>query len=363
MTQIADLAFYVFHTPIARPEGNGVTLWTERKAVLVRMITATGAIGLGEAWAPANAIEPLIAIVRKAMRVCRGLDVDQIAQATGASGWIADSLRGALDTAWNDAAAREAGLPLARHLHSGSTRAFHVYASGGLYAATKSNAELAREMADAVRAGFTVVKMKVGALAPELDLARIRAVRSAIGDAALVVDALSRLASNDAPTAIARFADEGVAAVQAPIALDRIDDAIALAARAPISLWFGEAEGDIARLERLADGPDSLIVQINPARIGGMRSAMALARRARRNQPRATLQCHATAVLQAACFHLAAVAECFMHAEFHRFHTHLQECMPHAMHDVRDGMIALSDEPGLGFDLPLDDPRLTRIAG
>lgn len=360
--RIDTLEIIAYRAPFERPEGNGVTLWTERRAALVRLTTPDGFVGLGEAWAPANAIEPVLAhLAALAPRLMGGALADAVATAAtmeAPADWIAASAGSAIDMACADAMARGAGEPLWRFC--GGRAQVDVYASGGLYAPHKDRAALAAELAGYVAVGFTTVKMKVGTLTLDDDLLRVASARRAIGDATLVVDALSRLARDDALDAVRRFADSGAMAVQAPITSDDVDGLAALAQASPVALWVGEADHDVGLFERLARLPRPPWLQLNPALAGGTRVS-ALAERLG-GRTHVTLQCHATAVLQAASLHLAGSADAIAHAEFHMFHRHLHDLLPASARLVRGGRVTLGDEPGLGFDLPREDPRLGLVA-
>lgn len=346
-----------FHAPIASPAGNGVTLWRERRAALLRLEDEDGHVGLGEAWAPSNDTGPVLdALARIAAGARAGSPPPPIAGA-GAEDDVARACASAWSLARADLAARAAGLPLWAHL--GGHARVAAYASGGLYADGKDEGALAAEMAGFVEAGFTRVKMKLGALPLAADCLRIAAVRRAVGDAVhLVVDALSRHDRRSAPEAVARYAGAGADAVQAPMPLDDLDGLAALAAGSPVPLWLGEAVGAQATWHRLAaiDGP--LVLQVNPALAGGA-GVLELARALGRP---VTLQCHATAVLQAACLHLAGAMPLAVDVEHHRFHRHLHDLLPASARELRDGHVVLDDRPGLGFDLPPGDPRLVRLA-
>lgn len=369
--RIAIIEVFEYRAPFARPEGNGVTLWRERRAVLLRVTTNTGAVGLGEGWAPANGIDPLLEALVSNVGVCLGSDGEEAARRLRATlgcrcpDWTVEAALGALDLAWVDAQARERGVPLWSLLtgdSSGMAPRVAVYASGGLYAADKGLDDLAGEMAAAIGRGFTTVKMKVGALPLEQDLARIAAVRTAVGSAKIVVDALSGLPFAEAAARITRFANAGACAVQAPIGLESADQLVALAASAALPIWIGEASADIGLFDRVSAAARPAWIQLNPARVGGISTARTLARRYRRQPPGVTLQCHATAVLQTACLHLAAASADVAHAEFHLFHRHLHEWMPAALHHVIDGVVTLGAEPGLGITLPDHDSRLRLVA-
>lgn len=343
-----------FRAPIAAPEGNGVTLWRERRAALLRIEGENGRVGLGEAWAPANAIDPVLRALAAAAPGVR--ETAAPPHADDAADDATRACASAYALALADLGARMAGQPLWAHL--GGRPRVAAYASGGLYAEDKGEAGLAAEMADHAAAGFTRVKMKVGALPLDEDCRRIVAVRRAVGDAVeIVVDALSRHDRRSVVTAVTRYAEAGAAAVQAPMPLDDVEGIAALAAATPVPLWLGEANGVPACWRRLAAIEGPLVLQVNPALNGGAPIA-ALARAMDRPL---TLQCHATAVLQAACLHLAGTAPQIADAEYHCFHRHLQELMPEAARRVREGHVNLGDHPGLGFDLPAGDPRLSIV--
>lgn len=346
---------FAFHAPIASPAGNGVTLWRERRAALLRLESGDGHVGLGEAWAPANAVAPVLRALAASASCAR--DAAMPPQLREAHDDVARACASAWSLALADLGARAAGRPLWAHL--GGQARVAVYASGGLYADGKDEGALAAEMAQCAAAGFTRVKMKVGALALDADCRRIAAVRRAVGDpVAVVVDALARHDRHSAIAAVARYAQAGAAAVQAPMPLDDLEGLAALAAASPVPLWLGEANGAPALWRRLAAIGGQLVLQVNPALAGGP----AIASLARALGRPVTLQCHATAVLQAACLHLAGAAPQIVDVEYHRFHRHLHELLPTAARHVRDGHVVLDDRPGLGFDLPEDDPRLTRVA-
>ena len=88
---------------------------------------------------------------------------------------------GVIDMAVWDAVAKIAGKPLYRLLAErfGSEQPHEkvfVYAAGGYYYPGKGLAELQREMQRYLDAGYTVVKMKIGAVSLAEDMRRIEAV-------------------------------------------------------------------------------------------------------------------------------------------------------------------------------------------
>ncbi len=115
------------------------------------------------------------------------------------------SALGAFDMALWDIAGKAAGLPLFRMLGGGGALV-PVYGSSGSLGTSK--ADLVREMEAYAAAGFRAVKMKVGL--PDLadDLARVAAVRRAIGpQVRLILDANQRWSAREAIRAGMRLAE------------------------------------------------------------------------------------------------------------------------------------------------------------
>lgn len=112
------------------------------------------------------------------------------------SGWrhptsAGDSIRAMsrIDIALWDIVGKVVGQPVYRLL-GGDRDRVPAYAAGGYYEPGKGLDELQREMEGYVEMGYKAVKMKVGRVSLEEDLARVKAVREAIGeDVDLMVDA------------------------------------------------------------------------------------------------------------------------------------------------------------------------------
>jgi L-alanine-DL-glutamate epimerase-like enolase superfamily enzyme len=94
----------------------------------------------------------------------------------------------AIDGALWDALGKVAGLPLYRLL-GGARDRVPVYHSGGLWLSLSTD-ELVRQAGSFLAQGFRAMKMRLGSPEPADDIARVRAVREAVGpDIALMADA------------------------------------------------------------------------------------------------------------------------------------------------------------------------------
>ncbi|MGA3287799.1 MAG: mandelate racemase/muconate lactonizing enzyme family protein [Bacteroidota bacterium] len=113
---------------------------------------------------------------------------------------------GTIDMAVWDAIAKIAGKPLYRYLadryrNGKADSKVWVYAAGGYYYPGKDMTALKNEMKSYRDSGYTVVKMKIGAVSLDEDIRRIEAVLEVVGDGKfLAVDANGRF---DLETAIA----------------------------------------------------------------------------------------------------------------------------------------------------------------
>jgi L-alanine-DL-glutamate epimerase-like enolase superfamily enzyme len=103
----------------------------------------------------------------------------------------------AIDNALWDLRGKAAGLNVA-HLIGACRPTVPIYASGGLWLGTKIDA-LQNEARGFVERGFRAMKTRVGPTDPEQMVARVRAVREAIGpDIALMVDANQQMSVKQA---------------------------------------------------------------------------------------------------------------------------------------------------------------------
>ncbi len=103
----------------------------------------------------------------------------------------------ALDGALWDLLGKTAGLPLYRLL-GGARDRVPAYHSGGLWL-SRSDGELVAEAERFAAAGFKAMKMRLGHADPRVDIARVRAVRQAIGpEIRLMADANQGLSESQA---------------------------------------------------------------------------------------------------------------------------------------------------------------------
>ncbi|HEV8256904.1 MAG TPA: mandelate racemase/muconate lactonizing enzyme family protein [Casimicrobiaceae bacterium] len=358
--RIVRVAVLEFYRRLDGRSWNPTMRWHERRAPLLVLETDAGLCGVGEAWSRQPEIALVLdylaercasALVGRDPKAREQILAELAALPAPAMPWVAAAAASAVDIALWDLAAQANAQPLWREL-GGDDGRVPVYASGGLYRDGASAADLVREFRDHVDQGFTIAKMKIGALPLDADLGRVRAVRDAVGDRLVLwVDAVNQLTRASAPAWCAGLARLGVVAIQAPLPFDDVAGMAALNA-GQLGVVAAEAEHREEMFVALLEANAVSHLQYCLGLCGGLSGAMRLDALAAEHHVTSTPQCFSTAVLQAASLHLGAARENVVAVEFHRFHDHLAAALPSAMRTITSGCVQLDDEPGLGVGPP-----------
>ncbi|WP_395666235.1 enolase C-terminal domain-like protein [Methylocella sp.] len=231
--------------PTDAPEADGTFAWRKTTLVVVT-VEAGGVRGLGYTYSA----EASVGLVKDTLAAAlHGRDVFDIPHChrlmlnavrnMGRSGLAATAIS-AVDAALWDLKAKLLGLPLV-DLLGRAREEVPIYGSGGF--TSYDDAQLTRQLAGWVeRDGCRAVKMKIGA-DPEDDPRRVRVARSAIGDAALFVDANGALSVKKALRFADIFAAEaGVAWFEEPVSSDDLDGLAQVRAGAPSCMDIAAGE-------------------------------------------------------------------------------------------------------------------------
>lgn len=258
-----------------------------------------------------------------------------------------------IDIALWDIKAQAADLPLYKLL-GGHRASVPAYASGGYYGPDgKAWIEgLVEEMTGYFDLGYAAVKMKIGGLTLEEDVARVRAVREALQDVRIMLDANS---AYDVPAAIeaARaFEPFDIYWLEEPTAwFDPVFGLARVGSATTIPLASGERELHRFGCRDLVDHTPIRFLQFDCTRAGGISEWLRVAAYASAHgvlmAPHHDPQIHG---------HLLAAVP----------NGHIQEVFPNAVRDplwsrlfveqprVLDGELILADRPGLGVTLDRD---------
>ena len=357
-TVIARVDVHVFRAPIATPVVNAFGTMRNRPMALVSIEDADGITGFGEIWCNfpvvgaehrarllASVLAPLVVgktVADPATEYARlaSAVASQVLQ-TGEPGPFSACLA-ALDQAMHDLAARRAGVPLWRYL--GGTRNFvPVYASG-------LGPDGAEPLAQhAWQRGFRAFKLKVG-FGRDRDLANLRALRESLPDSAmLMIDANQAWSPDEAHAIVRTLRGFELAWLEEPIAADRplpVWQDLAKAA-APLPLAAGENLCNGSLLDAAIASGALRVLQPDIGKWGGFSQILPIARRAIDAGMRFCPHWLGGGVGLVASMHLRAAAGGDGYVEWDANPNPLREAF--SLPAVVDGVVELTDAPGLGF--------------
>jgi len=181
-TRITDVELFAFSIPRKTPGRNALGTMSSNDAVLVRLRTAGGVTGLGEA-SPFSAVmsetqASEVAVGRDLAVIVKGRDafaIPQIVEAMDAFAPQATGIKAAFEMALWDVCGKVAKQPVHRLLGT-----YRDSFETDLTVHLETPREMARLAAEIAGQGFRNVKVKLGEAAA-LDIERMRAVREAVG--------------------------------------------------------------------------------------------------------------------------------------------------------------------------------------
>ena len=384
--KITDVRTISVEWPLPRPVYDANYVMATKPALLVEVETSAGLVGLGEAAHFGGPLVSTRTVIEQELRPHivgedpRDIErlwetMHQRAYKHARGGLLVAAISG-IDIALWDLRGKLAGMPVWRLL-GGYRRRVPAYATGGFYAEGKGRAELAAEMRAYVAHGFRAVKMKVGrnsdvegsplrAMAHRgvcevslaEDLARVRAVREAIGpDVRLMIDANGAW---DVPTAVrAGRALEplDVYWFEEPVCPDDVAGSAVVADKVaiPIAGYETCSYGRYAFRDYIAARAIHF-VQPDVAWAGGLSETLKIAHLAQASNLPVAPHIHGSAVAVAAAVHLlGALPNGSMAEMVFPAHPLMAELAREPLVVGADGHIELSERPGLGIEL---DPRI-----
>lgn len=281
MARIARIEISQIDLTPKTPRSDAIQAFTCQETPIVRIVTGDGADGTGYSYTIGTGGSSVIALLRDhfAPRLI-GRDPDAIEAIWQDLFWHTHALSvgpltalalAAVDSALWDLRGRRLGLPLHR-LAGGAKETIPVYDTecGWLHV------ELAQLVADAealVARGFRGVKVKVGKPHVREDVARLEAVRRAIGDRVeLMTDANQGFSVSEAIRRAGTFeaAGLGLAWYEEPLPAEDVEGHARLCAATTIPVAIGESLYHPAQFRDYLARNACRIVQVDVARIGGI---------------------------------------------------------------------------------------------
>jgi L-alanine-DL-glutamate epimerase-like enolase superfamily enzyme len=175
----------------------------------------------------------------------------------------------ALDGALWDALGKTSNLPIYRILGGAQDRV-PVYHSGGLWLSSSDKA-LAAEAERFAAAGFTAMKMRLGSPEPATDVARVRAVRTAIGPKIkLMADANQGLTESQAIRLGRALEEFDLTWFEEPLPAWDLDGLARVAAALDTPIASGETEYTRYGFRRMLELRSADILMPDLQRVGGV---------------------------------------------------------------------------------------------
>ncbi len=258
---------------------DAIQSFVTQETPLVRITCADDATGTGYTYTIGTGGSSVVALLRDhlAPRLL-GRDADEVeaiwkdlffATHATAVGAITSLALAAIDTALWDLRCRRASLPLWK-MAGGAQRKVPVYTTEGGWLHHPVE-QLVDEAVAARAQGFRGAKTKVGKPSIAEDVARLAAVRAAVGDDfELMVDANQAFTVAEACRRAYAYRDLGLAWFEEPLPAEDLAGHVELAAKATMPIAVGESLYHPAHFREYLERGACSIVQVDCARIGGV---------------------------------------------------------------------------------------------
>jgi L-alanine-DL-glutamate epimerase-like enolase superfamily enzyme len=329
---------------------DAIQSFVSQETPIVRITDADGAVGMGYSYTIGTGGSSVLALLND--HLCPLLigreawDIEAIWRAlffhTHATtvGALTSIALAAIDTALWDLKCRKAGQPLWR-MAGGAQRSIPLYSTEGGWLHIAPEALVDDALAVKER-GFSGTKIKIGRPHVAEDVARLSAVREAVGPAfEIMTDANQGFNLSEAVRRARHYEALDIAWFEEPIHADDVGAHAALARSTTVPIAVGESLYSISQFkDYLAQGACS-IVQVDVGRIGGITPWLKVAHMA---------EAHNVAVCPHFLMELhVALAAAVPNGRYVEYIPQLDDITLNRM-TVREGRALPSDEPGLGIE-------------
>lgn len=340
-----------YSAPYDQPITNGLYTYTHTQIVTCELELSSGVTGIG--WTHGGAI--VFEAMKEVAQVVIGqpLNPERIwsmiyrPKIFGRRG-LATRAISAVDIAIWDAIGKEAGRSV-HQLLGGFRDSVPAYVAGGYYGEGKSLSDLQAEVSAKVATGAKAIKMKIGAVSIAEDIARVDAVREAVGDAVdVLVDANNAYSRLDALKMARLLEERQIYWFEEPLSPEDNAGAAELVMRTDIPIALGENEYTITGFKDLLDGRCADVLNADAQILGGITEWQKCAHYADANHtpvaPHGDQEIHVHLV--------AAVPNGLIVEYYDNSLNRLKDAMFKQQLEVNaDGSISAPTRPGLGFDL------------
>lgn len=348
---IDTLSVSVHTIPTDAPEADGTLEWDSTTLLIVEA-GAGGETGLGfsyatraAAWVIRDILEPVV-VGQNATAVAQTQQAMLRSVRNAGRPGIASHVIAAVDIALWDLKSKLLGQSLPVMFGAGAIP-LHIYGSGGF--TSYSDRTTISQFSDwADQLGCTRFKMKVGA-DPRRDPQRVRAVRDALPDAELMIDANGACNPRAALALADQISEFGVTWFEEPVSSDDLEGLRLVRQRAPAGMDIAASEYayDPYYVARMIDAGSVDAIQLDATRICGFSGLLMAAAIAEAHH--IPVSAHTAPSLHAAvCGSVAG----FRHIEWFHDHARIEQMLFEGSPEPSNGVIAPDlSRPGHGLVL------------
>ena len=365
--RIADLRAVPISFPVPADKSVrlGIGRSVKRDAVLVRVETDDGHVGWGEAHhgrCPGAIAKLLDTTMRE---LVLGLDANDVAGvwarvykmqlASHGMGAAAAMALSGLDMALWDLRCQATGWPLYRLL-GGSAKPIKAYA-GGIALGWQEPSLLAEEALGHIATGYRALKLRVGDTAAK-DIARVRAVRKAVGDEIdILVDANTNYSLDDVRKVMPAYEEAAVGWLEEPFPPQDRRAYAAAASLGRVPLAAGENHFTRYEFATLIEDGHVQFMQPDLSKTGGVTEALRIAAMASAHKLSVNPHTSATAINMATTIHFLCGVDNPGYFEgdvtsLNPFRDQLADKSPYALDS--NGCVTPLDGVGIGLIIDLD---------
>lgn len=351
--KIKAVEIFKFDLPLAAPFRISIGTMNAANDVLVKVYTDSGLVGFGEAcpFPPitGETQDTNLSMARSIRDMLIGrnaLAIESLVAEMGPMAHSNPSVVAAYDMALFDILGKAAGLPVFRLL-GGDKTTFETDITTGI----DTPEAMASEAKKNAEKGYKNIKAKVG-LDPDEDIARIKAIREAIGpEIRLRIDANQGWSVPQAIYALKRMEPYKVQFVEQPVVAWDTVGLKAVRSESPIPIMADEAlflPADAVKLIR-ADACDAFNIKLMKA--GGILNSVRIAHVAAAANIRCMVGCMLDSkIALTAAAHVVASQKNIIYADLDGNTEHVVDPVIGGM-TVKGGVISLPETPGLGVDV------------
>ncbi len=351
--KITEVEIYYLDIKLVEPFTVSLGTITSANNVFIRLITDAGIIGVGEA-SPVYVITgetqaTNIEVAKSLREAFKGLDPFNIERANKLIGPFLHSnpsVVAAFDIALYDILGKVAGLPIYRLL-GGDKSTFETDVTVGIDTPEK----MAKSAKENIAAGFKCLKVKIGQ-DPDQDLERLQAIREAIGHNYPVrVDANQGYTPAQAIYVCRQMEKLKIQLCEQPVLASDIDGLRRVRAESPIPIMADESLFTPAEAIKLIKAEACDFFNIKIMKAGGITNSLHIATIAEAANIRCMVGCMIeTRLALTAAAHVCGAKRNIVFADLDAYFSLVTDPVIGGM-TVKNGLITLPEEPGLGADL------------